>query len=201
MLQEVPVSQSVLLKLARESIQEVLEAQNTIDRDVLLEQYPVLGQKMATFVTLTIGGELRGCIGSLVAQRPLIDDIIHNAKAAAFQDPRFTPVTTSEYLHCMVEISLLTAPEEVEYSDIADLKTKIRPGIDGVILSLGNQQATFLPQVWEQLPEFEQFFAHLGLKAGIGTDALNHHPQIFTYQVEKAHDEPIIRTPNEQKPV
>ncbi len=187
------MSQSVLLELARESIQEVLEAENTIDREALLEQYPVLGQKMATFVTLTIDGELRGCIGSLVAQRPLIDDIIHNAKAAAFQDPRFTPLTTSEYLHCVVEVSLLTEPEEVDYGDVADLRSKIRPGIDGVILSLDGRQATFLPQVWEQLPEFEQFFAHLGMKAGLGSDAITHHPQIFTYQVEKAHDEPIIK--------
>ena len=187
------MSQSVLLKLARESIEEVLEAQNTIDRDALVKEYPVLGEKMATFVTLTIGGELRGCIGSLVAQRALVDDIIHNAKAAAFQDPRFAPMTTSEYLHAVVEVSLLTPPEELSYDDIDDLKSKIRPGIDGVILVLGGRQATFLPQVWEQLPEFELFFAHLGQKAGIGADALQHHPQIFTYQVEKAKDEAIIK--------
>ena len=187
------MSQSVLLKLARESIEEVLEAQNTIDRDALVEQYPVLAQKMATFVTLTIGGELRGCIGSLVAHRALVDDIIHNAKAAAFQDPRFTPITTSEYLHTTVEVSLLTPPEELAYDDVDDLRAKIRPGIDGVILALGSRQATFLPQVWEQLNEFDLFFSHLGQKAGIGADALRHHPQIFTYQVEKAKDEPIIK--------
>ena len=187
------MAESVLLKLARESIEEVLEAQNTIDRDALVAQYPALEQNVATFVTLTINGELRGCIGSLVAHRPLVDDIIYNAKAAAFQDPRFSPMTTSEYLHAAVEVSLLTAPVELEYSDVADLKTKIRPGIDGVIIALGGRQATFLPQVWEQLPDFGQFFAHLGLKAGIGPDVLSHHPQIFTYQVEKAHDEPIIK--------
>lgn len=187
------MAESVLLKLARESIEEVLEAQNTIDRDALVAEHPLLAQNMATFVTLTIDGELRGCIGSLVAHRPLVDDIIHNAKAAAFQDPRFPPLTTSEYLHTAVEVSLLSIPEELEYSDTTDLKSKIRPGIDGVILSLGGRQATFLPQVWEQIPDFEQFFAHLGMKAGIGYDALTHHPQIFTYQVEKAQDEPIIK--------
>lgn len=187
------MSQSVLLKLARESIREVLEAENTIDRDALLREYPVLGEKVATFVTLTIDGDLRGCIGSLMAHRPLIDDIVHNAKAAAFQDPRFPPLTTSEYLHCRVEVSLLTPPEEMAYDDIADLRSKIRPGIDGVILSWHGRQATFLPQVWEQLPDFDAFFAHLGQKADIGPDALRHHPQIFTYQVEKAHDEPIIK--------
>lgn len=202
MLQEVPVSQSVLLKLARESIEEVLEAQNTIDRDALLEQYPALGQEMATFVTLHIGCELRGCIGSLIAKRPLIDDIIHNAKAAAFQDPRFSPLTTSEYLHATVEISLLTPPEEVEYCNEVDLKEKLRPGIDGVILALGHHQATFLPQVWEQLPDFDNFFCCLSEKAGLSREEpLKCHPKIYTYQVEKAHDEPIIGTPNEQKPV
>lgn len=187
------MAESVLLKLARESIEEVLEARNTIDRDALLREHPLLGEKMATFVTLTIGGELRGCIGSLVAHRTLLEDIIHNAKAAAFQDPRFSPLTISEYLHAAVEVSLLTPPEAVEYRDSADLKTKIRPGSDGVILALGGRQATFLPQVWEQLPEFETFFAHLGLKAGIGADALQHHPEIFTYQVEKAKDAPILK--------
>jgi uncharacterized protein len=187
-------TESVLLKLARESIEEVLEAETTIDRDALLEQYPALEQPVATFVTLTIGGELRGCIGSLTAHRPLIDDIIHNAKAAAFQDPRFSPLTTSEYLRTTVEVSLLTPPEAVEYADAAALRQKIRPGIDGVILSLEGQQATFLPQVWEQLPTFDDFFAHLGAKAGIGTDALRRHPDIFTYQVEKAHDEPLLKS-------
>lgn len=184
---------SVLLKLARESIEEVLEARNTIDRDALLTQYPDLAEKRATFVTLTIGGDLRGCIGTLVAHRSLLEDVVHNAKAAAFQDPRFSPLTTSEYLHAAVEVSLLTPPEPLEYRDTPDLKAKIRPGTDGVILSLGGYQATFLPQVWEQLPEFEQFFAHLGLKAGIGSDALSRHPEIFTYQVEKVKDEAIIK--------
>lgn len=185
-------SQSVLLKLARESIEEVLEAQNTIDRAALVAQYPILEQPVATFVTLTIKGELRGCIGSLTAQRPLIDDIVHNAKAAAFQDPRFSPMTTSEYLHASVEVSLLSAPQEVDYTDVEDLKAKIRPGIDGVILSVGARQATFLPQVWEQLPAFETFFAHLGEKAGLGAHALQQHPQIYTYQVEKAEEGPIL---------
>lgn len=188
------MAQSELLKLARESIQEVLQAEHTIDREALLEKYPVLREKTATFVTLTIDGELRGCIGSLVAQRPLIDDIIHNAKAAAFQDPRFAPISTSEYLHAAVEISILTPPEAVQYDDIDDLRSKIRPAIDGVILSLNGYQATFLPQVWEQLPSFDDFFAHLGAKAGLGSNALQQHPDIFVYQVEKAQDEPILKS-------
>ena len=173
--------------------EEVLEAERKIDRDAMVREYPLLQEPIATFVTLNLHGELRGCIGSLTSRRPLIDDIIANAKAAAFHDPRFSPLTTSEYLHCSVEISLLTPPKELEYSDVADLKAKIRPGIDGVILKLGNHQATFLPQVWEQLPDFEQFFAHLCQKAGLYSDALKEHPEIHIYQVEKAHDEPILR--------
>ncbi len=188
------MAQSELLTLARQSIQEVLQAEHTIDREALLEKYPVLGEKMATFVTLTIDGELRGCIGSLIAQRPLIDDIIHNAKAAAFQDPRFSPITTSEYLHAAIEVSILSIPEPVEYKDMDDLRTKIHTGSDGVILSLNGYQATFLPQVWEQLPVFDDFFAHLGVKAGLGTNALQQHPDIFVYQVEKAQDKPILKS-------
>lgn len=192
------MAESELLKLARSSIEEVLQAERKIDRTALLETYPILGEKVATFVTLTIDGELRGCIGSLVAHRPLIDDIIHNAKAAAFQDPRFSPLTTSEYLHARVELSILSNPEPLEYTDTDDLRQKIRPYVDGVILSLNGRQATFLPQVWEQLPGFDDFFAHLGAKAGIGTNALEFHPDIFTYQVEKAQDDPILSNENDK---
>jgi len=186
------MARSVLLQLARDSIEEVLQSEKSIDREQLIADYPALAEKVATFVTLTIGGELRGCIGSLEAQRPLIDDIVINAKSAAFQDPRFPPVTTSEYLHAAIEVSLLTPPAPVEYTSVEALKAKIRPGIDGVILAHGGRQATFLPQVWEQLPDFEQFFAHLGLKAGLGADALRLHPEVYVYQVEKATDVPIL---------
>ncbi len=186
------MSRSLLLQLARDSIEEVLQSTKTIDRDKLIEEHPVLAENVATFVTLTINGELRGCIGSLVAHKPLIDDIIHNAKAAAFQDPRFLPISTSEYLHTTVELSLLTPPEQLSYADTSDLKNKVRPKIDGVILSHNGHQATFLPQVWEELKDFDEFFAHLGIKAGLGSTALELHPDIYVYQVEKAVDGPII---------
>lgn len=187
------MSQSVLLELARKSIEEVLEAEHKIDRESLVRQYPVLLEKVATFVTLTINDELRGCIGSLVAQRSLVDDIIHNAKAAAFQDPRFPPLSTSEYLHAAVEVSLLTPPELLEYEDADDLKSKIRPGVDGVILSYNGHQSTFLPQVWEQLDDPDDFFIHLGRKAGLPDNVLSLHPDIYVYQVEKSRDKPILK--------
>ncbi len=180
-----------LLKFARQSIEEHLEHQKTIKRQSLLKRYPELQDKMATFVTLTLHGELRGCIGSIIPHRSLLEDVIHNAASAAFEDPRFYPLTREEYLQCTVEVSLLTAPEELIYEDTADLKSKIRPGIDGVIIEKGGYSATFLPQVWEQLPTFEQFFAHLGQKAGIGGDMLALHPKVQTYQVEHFEDKPI----------
>ena len=182
-----------LLTLARKSIEDQLEHQKTIESIELLKQYPALGKKMATFVTLTINGDLRGCIGSIVPHQSLLDDVIHNAASAAFKDPRFFPLTKEEYLRSTIEVSLLTPPEELVYENTHDLKSKIRPGVDGVIIKKGGYSATFLPQVWEQLPTFELFFAHLGQKAGLGSNVLELHPQVQTYQVENFKDAPLIK--------
>ncbi len=115
----------------------------------------------------------------------LLDDLIHNAQAAAFEDPRFPPLSEEEFEKVQIEISLLSTPQELFYRDIDDLKSKIRPDVDGVILQEGYYQATFLPQVWEQLPSFDLFFAHLCQKAGMSANCLENHPQISTYQVTK----------------
>ncbi|MDP3466061.1 MAG: AmmeMemoRadiSam system protein A, partial [Sulfuricurvum sp.] len=155
----------------------------------LLQQFPEMGIKQATFVTLTLHGQLRGCIGSLIAHRQLLDDLISNAQSAAFHDPRFTPLTPAEFTAIKIEISLLSEPKLVSYADKAQLKSLIRAGEDGVILRLGNYQATFLPQVWEELSDFDTFFAHLGMKAGIGSDPLIYHPEVYTYQVEKIKED------------
>ncbi|NOQ29658.1 MAG: AmmeMemoRadiSam system protein A [Helicobacteraceae bacterium] len=188
------MDQSILLKIARESIEEVVLATRTIDKKELLRVFPVLNEKIATFVTINLDGKLRGCIGSLVAQKTLLNDIIHNAKSAAFEDPRFTPITTSEYLHCSIEISLLSEPKELVYTDVQDLKESINVGKDGVILILGEKNSTFLPQVWSQLKTFEEFFAGLCLKADLEESALSLHPQIYTYYVETIEDEPKVKT-------
>ncbi|WP_456433343.1 AmmeMemoRadiSam system protein A, partial [Nitratifractor sp.] len=153
--------QKVLLEIARKAIAEELTGKKLIDREALLREYPWLAEPGAAFVTLNENHQLRGCIGSIVAHQPLIDDLIHNAKAAAFNDPRFRPVRPEEYDKLEIEISLLTPPQEIPYTDKADLRRKIRPGVDGVILRLGNYQATYLPSVWEQLPDFDLFFATL----------------------------------------
>jgi AmmeMemoRadiSam system protein A len=173
----------ILLKIARASILEEFEAKKLINRDELIKEYPFLAQERATFVTLKINGNLRGCIGSILPRMPLIDDVIYNAKQAAFHDPRFNPLTPEEFEQIHIEISILTIPERLEYENEADLKRKITKN-DGVILALADKQATFLPSVWEELPIFELFFAHLCMKAGMNGDCLKYHPLIYTYQAE-----------------
>lgn len=174
-----------LLSIARNSIKDELYGSSSIDKIELESKNELLSQERASFVTLYEGDRLRGCIGSLLPQRKLIDDIIYNAKAAAFNDFRFQPLTKSEFENIDIEISLLTIPKEVIYSSISELKEKIKPGIDGVILQKNNDKATFLPQVWEQLPTFELFFDHLCQKAGLGSNCLHNFPKIEVYQVEK----------------
>ena len=176
---------NVILSIAKQAISDGLKQTNTLDKKLLLEKYPKLSHPKATFVTLTLHGALRGCIGSLVAHRSLLDDLIYNAKAAAFDDPRFYPLSAQEFLHVKIEVSLLSEPEVIEYSTTEDLKSKIIIGSDGIILEYGAHKATFLPQVWEQLPTFEHFFSHLCYKAGMDSDCLDVHPKISRYRVEK----------------
>ena len=175
---------NILLKIARASILEEFEGKKLINKEELIKEYPFLSEERATFVTLKIDGNLRGCIGSILPRMSLIDDVIYNAKQAAFADPRFTPLTPEEYEKIKLEVSILTIPEKLEYEDEKDLKRKIRPKVDGVILSLADKQATFLPSVWDELPIFELFFGHLCMKAGMNGDCIKYHPLIYTYQAE-----------------
>ncbi|MFT7879101.1 MAG: AmmeMemoRadiSam system protein A [Sulfurimonas sp.] len=182
------MKKEVLLTLARASIAEAVGLPYSLDLDGMMKENPWLEDQGACFVTLTIGEHelLRGCIGSIVAHRPLYEDLIHNAKAAALNDPRFPSLTQDEFENIIVEVSILTPPQEVTYSSVDDLKSKIRVGRDGVILKHdASHQATYLPQVWEQLPDFKSFFMHLCMKAGMGMECLAFHPQIQTYQVEE----------------
>lgn len=182
------MSSPVYVQIARSAIRSRLEGSH-LDKTPFLSAIPSLAENGAAFVTLTLHGHLRGCIGSLIAHKPLIDDLIANAEGAAFRDPRFSPLSKTEFEEIHVEVSILTPPELIPYRDKVDLKTMIRPGIDGVIIREDNSQATFLPQVWEELSDFDTFFAHLGMKAGIGSDPLAHHPEVYTYQVEKFSEE------------
>lgn len=187
------MSRSVLLDLARESMEEVFQAKISIDRGSLLTELPILSEKLATFVTLWLDDEIRGSSGVVIAQRSLLDDIIHNAKIAAFEDPLFSPLTTSEYLHTRIEVSVLSVPKAVEYLHSSDLNTMIRPGIDGVLLSLHSHQAIVLPQRWDKYPEVVDMLSHLGEQAGLGKDVLQQHPDIFIFQAETAVDDPMIK--------
>ncbi len=184
--------ESILLELARLAIYEELTGKKLIDKNKYLEAYPELGQKQAVFVTLnkTDGKHesLRGCIGSILPTRPLIDDVIYNAKAAAFSDPRFRPLSLDEFDQIKIEISLLSIPKKVEYKDVNGLKQIIKPFKHGVILKLSGRQATFLPQVWEQIPDFDLFFNHLCQKAGLPGNCLDYHPEIYIYEVKKIEE-------------
>ncbi len=184
--------QTILLQLARAAIASAFGRPFPFEKEALIATYPQLAEPRATFVTLKLDGKaLRGCIGSIVPHTSLYEDIVTNARSAAFRDPRFSALSEAEYARCSVEVSLLSVPEQLSYSDDNDLRGKIRPGIDGVIIQKEGRSATFLPQVWEELPDFDQFFAHLGLKAGIGADVLSHHPEIYTYQAEHFEDAPL----------
>lgn len=146
---------------------------------------PEFAEPAATFVTLTQNGQLRGCIGSLEAHRALATDVAENAVAAAFRDPRFAPLRHDEFARTRVEVSLLTRPEPFPVADEADALARLRPGIDGLILSHGSRRATFLPQVWESLPEPRQFMAQLKLKAGLSQNFWNERITLARYGVRK----------------
>lgn len=138
-----------------------------------------------TFVTLTIDRQLRGCIGSLSSDEPIRTGVRRNTINAAFHDPRFSPLTAADFEKVKIEVSILSEPRPLDYSDSADLLKKLRPGVDGVILRKNHASATFLPQVWEQLPLAEDFLTHLCIKAGLGADAWKHSRlEISTYQVQ-----------------
>lgn len=139
----------------------------------------------ATFVTLTRDGQLRGCIGSLEAHRSLERDVKANAIAAAFEDPRFDPVQTEEWIHLKVEVSLLTPATQMDVRDEADAVHQLRPNVDGVIFAWRGRRSTFLPQVWESLPEPMEFFARLKQKAGLPADFWAEDVTLHRYEVRK----------------
>lgn len=138
----------------------------------------------ATFVTLEVHHELRGCIGTLEARRPLIQDVAHNAGAAAFEDPRFAPVTQAEAGVLAIHISILSPMEAVAFTDEADLLGQVRPGIDGLVLEDRGKRGTFLPTVWEKVRDPARFLAHLKAKAGLPADHWSPSLRVWRYTVE-----------------
>jgi uncharacterized protein len=176
----------VLLRLARQAIGEQLG----IEGGEAPLPDPGLAVEGGTFVTLKIGGALRGCIGNLKADGSVGEGIKRNARNAAFNDSRFAPLTVEELAQVHIDISILSPPQPLDYSDGEDLVAKLQPGKDGVILRLGMNGATFLPQVWEQLPDPQLFLGHLCQKAGLsGTAWRDSHPEIEIYEVQCFEEE------------
>jgi AmmeMemoRadiSam system protein A len=149
------------------------------------ENFPWLQQQGACFVTLTKNQQLRGCIGTLEAYRPLLVDVKSNAYAAAFRDPRFSPLTAEELPHTSIEISLLSAMQAMEFSNEKDALAQLKPNIDGVVFEYGHYRSTFLPQVWEQLPDAEMFMARLKHKAGLQPEFWDKEVKLYRYTVDK----------------
>jgi AmmeMemoRadiSam system protein A len=145
-------------------------------------------------VTLTIKGALRGCIGHILPHEPLYQAVIDNARSAAINDTRFPALTLEELENVHIEVSVLTKPKALQFDGPKDLLAKLRPNIDGVVLHIGGRMATFLPQVWEQLPDKVEFLNHLSTKAGCAATAWQQPgTTIETYQAEAFHEpEPTV---------
>jgi AmmeMemoRadiSam system protein A len=169
-----------LIRIARHAIEEKLGGSVCVPAMAAWLHRPA-----ATFVTLTRQGVLRGCIGSLEPKRALASDVRENALGAAFRDPRFRPLDRSEWLDTRVEISLLSALEHLPLQDEGEVVRSLRPGIDGLMLEFGHHRGTFLPQVWEQLPEPAAFLLNLKRKAGLPPDFWEPGLRLSRYTVTK----------------
>jgi AmmeMemoRadiSam system protein A len=170
-----------LLKIARDAIKQYLD-----NKTYLKISHPEewMYDNRATFVTLKIKNDLRGCIGHLQAIQDVYRDVIDNAVAAAFFDPRFNPLSKYEFEHIHIEISILTVPELINYTNSDDLLKKIKKGM-GIVISDGELGATFLPQVWDELPDKKEFLTQLCLKAGFAADAWQKQKlEVSKYDVE-----------------
>ena len=180
-----------LVQVARRTIAAKLgtldEASKVVpDRDLA---DPTFQEKHGTFVTLKLKDQLRGCMGCLTPSETILQGIQRNAINAAFNDPRFPALTAIEHDQAAIDISILSRPRELKYSEGSDLLEKLRPTIDGVIINKGLARATFLPQVWEQLPRPQDFLAHLCRKAGLSPDEWKRGGLgVSIYQVQYFHE-------------
>ncbi|MBI1175726.1 MAG: AmmeMemoRadiSam system protein A [Sideroxydans sp.] len=170
----------VLLPIARAAISRALDVPHSAD-----ERAPWLAEHGACFVTLTQHGALRGCIGTLQAHRPLLADVQGNAVAAALHDPRFPSLRAEELGYTELEISLLSPASTMAFGNETDALAQLRPGIDGVIFRYRHHRSTFLPQVWEQLPQPHEFMDHLKKKAGLPATFWADEVEISRYSVTK----------------
>ncbi len=174
-----------ILQLAREAIIYYLDNNLELVKEEVNVSSDKLKQKQSCFVTLTINGELRGCVGHLEATEPLYRDVIENAVGAAFRDNRFEPLRKDELEKIAIEVSVLSSPQVLEYKNVRELLARLRPEIDGVIIEKGEAGATYLPQVWEELKTPEEFLSSLCLKAGLEEEEWEKGTlKVLTYTVE-----------------
>jgi hypothetical protein len=179
---------ALLLQLAKESILHGLIAECSMRVDS--NNYPAhLSEKLACFVTLNSNGVLRGCIGHLEAVQPLVRDVAENAFSAAFRDPRFPPLTEYELRGLEIHISVLSPSKPMTFSSEQDLLEQLRPGVDGLILKHGAHQGTFLPSVWESLPDAPSFFNNLKRKAGLPESFWSDDVLVLRYTTESFSDD------------
>lgn len=176
-----PQAQQTCHQVAHESIKHGLQHGNKLIVNTS-DYTKELQQDYATFVTLHKNGNLRGCIGALEAYQPLINDIAEHAFAAAFSDPRFPQLSQDEFEQLDIEISVLGKPEPMIFQSEEDLLNKIRPEIDGLIIEYGYNRGTFLPSVWEQLPDKQEFLNHLKVKAGLSAQWWDNAAKISRYE-------------------
>ena len=185
---------AALLEVARDSIRHGLRHGQALEVD--LADYPeTLRPPRATFVTLEIGDQLRGCIGALAARQPLVQDVAAHAFAAAFEDPRFPELREDEFPKLDIHISVLSPPESLQFSSEDGLLAQLRPGVDGLIIQFRHHRATFLPAVWEQLPDPYVFLAQLKQKAGLPLDFWSPELSAERYTAEYFGDADVIDSP------
>lgn len=175
---------AVLLAIARESLQEAFGLVCAAVRDQAW-----LGEPGACFVTLRRQGRLRGCVGSIRARRPLVQDVRVNARAAAFEDRRFPPLSVGELAEVRLEVSLLSTPMPLACGSEEEAIARLSPGTDGLVLRCRGLSATFLPQVWGQLPDPRDFLRHLRRKAGLPPGFWDAEVELERYTVEKWAEE------------
>ncbi len=179
-------SKKFLLAIARQTLIDYFKNGKKLKLDEQKLPMKELTQKAATFVTLTKNDELRGCVGSLIPKKKMYEDVINNTLLAGFGDPRFNPLGQEELINTKIEISILSKPELYNYSTLEELKKMIIPREHGVIVQREFSQATFLPQVWDDIPIIEDFMQALCKKAGLDQDEWkNPETEIFYYSVEK----------------
>ena len=179
---------SIVKKLCKHSIQSRYPKHFPNNEILMTEIPPVLFELGASFVTLEIDRNLKGCIGSVIAHRPLYEDLIANAQHAAFEDPRFEPVKENEIDKLEISISLLSIPEKMEFKDESDLLSKITPFVDGIIIKDGYHQAVYLPSVWEQIPNKVEFLNSLKLKAGLSAEHFSKTFEVYKFYSEYITD-------------